>query len=476
MYDVATRRRPAWNGAVLAACLASLVVVPGHVLTANDANAVRAPVPSIPAATQAPTLPRAESVPGEVVVGYVPGANAAERGKARDRVDARLVEPVASGPDSGRRVELLRLPEAASQGQVSRELAADPSVAYVEPNWIYTDQATSSDPYFTKGSLWGMYGKTSNPANRFGSNAAAAWTAGQTGSAKVYVGVIDEGIQVSHPELSRRVRNPGETANGVDDDKNGYVDDVHGWDFVGDNKTVYDGGKLGESDDHGTHVAGTIGAKANGAGVVGVNWKVRMISAKFLGPKGGTLSDAVKAVDYFTDLKLKHGINIVATNNSWGGGGYSLALSEAIERANRAGILFVAAAGNGGSDGSGDNNDATPSYPASYLNDNVIAVAAITKTGGLAGFSNYGAISVDLGAPGTGIWSTTAYKSYGSYSGTSMATPHVTGAAALYAAAHPRASAAAIKDALLNSAVPTESLFLKTVTGARLDIKAALAE
>lgn len=456
------------------ACAAS-VIVPAQVTSAAPADAVLMPLPPIPAAMQVPTPPTAESVPGEVLVGYVPGASAAQRGQARGRVNARLVEQVVPGQGNGRQVELLALPQGSDRSQAARRLTADPIVAYVEPNWIYTEQATSSDPYFTDGSLWGMYGRRTSPANRYGSNAAAAWAAGQTGSGEVYVGVIDEGIQVSHPDLSGRVRNPGETANGVDDDNNGYVDDVNGWDFTTDDKQVYDGGKLGTADDHGTHVAGTIGAKSNGAGVVGVNWKVRMISAKFLDAKGGTASDAVQAIDYFTDLKLNRGVNVVATNNSWSGGGYSQALGDAIERANQAGILFVAAAGNGGSDFTGDDNDTTPSYPASYTNRNVISVAAITRTGGLASFSNSGAISVDIGAPGVDILSTTAYGSYSSYSGTSMATPHVAGAAALYAAAHPRASAAAIKNALLSSAVPTASLSGKTRTGGRLDVKAALA-
>jgi len=465
--DAQARRRTGFI-ASLAACVASLVV--------PAAGAAPMPLRPMPGAMPAPTSPVAESVPGEVLVGYVPGASAAERGQARGQVDARLVKQVVSGPGNGRAVELLRLPHAANGGQVARQLTADPAVAYVEPNWIYTEQATPSDPYFTNGSLWGMYGGRSNPANRYGSNAAAAWAAGQTGSARVYVGVIDEGIQMSHPDLAGRVRNPGETANGVDDDKNGYVDDVFGWDFAGNDNSVYDGGTLGAADNHGTHVAGTIGAKTNDGGVVGVNWKVRMISAKFLDAQGGTLSDAIQAVDYFTDLKLNHGVNIVATNNSWGGGGYSQALRDAIDRANRAGILFVAAAGNGDIDGIGDNNDTTPSYPASYANSNVISVAAITRTGALAGFSNYGPRSVDIGAPGQDIWSTTAYDSYSSYSGTSMATPHVTGAVALYAASHPKASAATIKNALLNSTAPTTSLSGITRTGGRLNIKAALAK
>ncbi|MGH8525496.1 MAG: S8 family peptidase, partial [Gammaproteobacteria bacterium] len=236
---------------------------------------------------------------------------------------------------------------------------------------------------------------------------------------------------------------------------------------------VYDG----ILDDHGTHVAGTIGAKGrNGIGVAGVNWNVTIISAKFLGLFGGTTANAIKAIDYITDLKTRQGLNIVATNNSWGGGGFSQALQDAIERANVANILFIAAAGNGGSDGVGDNNDATSNYPSNYPNANVIAVAAITSTGVKASFSNYGARTVDIGAPGSGIYSTLPNQQgtkYGSYSGTSMATPHVTGAAALYAATlPPGASAAEIKNAILSSAVltPTPSLGGKCVTGGRLNV------
>jgi subtilisin family serine protease len=306
----------------------------------------------------------------------------------------------------------------------------------------------------------------------FGSNAEAAWAAGHTGSASVYVGIIDEGIQFDHPDLAGQVwTNTFDPSDGVDNDGNGYVDDIHGWDFDGNNNTIYDGGTRGSLDDHGTHVAGTIGAKANnGQGVVGVNWDVRLISGKFLGRRGGTTANAVKAVDYFTDLKTRHNLNIVATNNSWGGGGFSQALFDAIKRADVAGILFIAAAGNGGSDQVGDNNDTTASYPSNYDLPNVIAVAAIDKNGGLASFSNYGAKTVDLGAPGVAVNSTTAFNTYSSYSGTSMATPHVTGGAALYASTHPGATAASIKDALLKSAVPTPSLSGKTVTGARLSV------
>jgi subtilisin family serine protease len=285
------------------------------------------------------------------------------------------------------------------------------------------------------------------------------------------VGIIDEGVQFTHPDLAGQIwTNPYDAADGVDNDGNGYIDDIHGWDFDGNDNSIYDGGTRGSLDDHGTHVAGTIGAKANTAGVVGVNWNITIISTKFLGRRGGTTANAIKAIDYLNDLKTRHGMNIVASNNSWGGGGFSQALQDAIERANAANILFIAAAGNGGSDGVGDNNDVTANYPSNYPNANVIAVAAITSAGAKSSFSNYGATTVDIGAPGQGIWSSTAYNIYESYSGTSMATPHVTGAAALYASTHSGASAASIKSAILGSATPTASLSGKCVTGGRLNV------
>jgi subtilisin family serine protease len=338
-------------------------------------------------------------------------------------------------------------------------------VEYAEPNYIYTHDATSNDPYFTNNSLWGMNGT-------YGCNANQAWAAGHTGSSSVFVGIIDEGAMYNHEDLIGNFGNPKEIAgNGKDDDGNGYIDDVYGYDFANNDNTTFDG----SIDDHGTHVSGTIGGiGGNGKGVAGVNWSVKMISAKFLGRNGGTTANSIKAVDYITDLKTRDGLNIVATNNSWGGGGFSQALQDAIERANAADILFIAAAGNGGSDGVGDNNDAVANYPSNYPNANIIAVAAITSSGALASFSNYGATTVDIGAPGSGIYSSVPTKSggsgYSSYSGTSMATPHVTGAAALYASTHPGSSAATIKNAILSSATPTASLTNKCATGGRLNV------
>ena len=418
----------------------------------------------------------AQHVPGELLVQYRPGASEEGKDAARARVGAAHKELIVSErwrQDFKGDLELVRIPPGIGIAAAVRGLETDPAVEFAEPNWIYHHTEVSNDPYYTGGSLWGMYGNTTTPSNPYGSQAGEAWAAGNTGYSTVYVGIIDEGVMHTHPDLAANIwTNPFDRVDGKDSDGNGLVDDVHGWDFAGNNNSTYDG----TQDDHGTHVAGTIGAVGgNGNGVAGVNWNVTLITAKFLGSGGGTTANAIKSVDYFTDLKNRHDLNIVATNNSWGGGGYSQALYEAIERANGKNILFVAAAGNGGSDGVGDNNDTTPFYPASYDNANVISVAAITSSGAKAGFSNYGADSVDLGAPGSGIWSTLPGKkknsyTYGSYSGTSMATPHVTGAAALYAASNPGSNAAQIKAAILASTVPTSSLTGKCVTGGRLNV------
>ena len=425
-------------------------------------------------ATAAPT--QHDYVPNQVLVQFREGVTAEEQAAALSRVNTNAREHIANKASG--RAELVLATIGSSVEDAVARLANHPAVEFAEPNWIYTHGATSDDPYYTDGSLWGMYGDGTSPANQYGSQAGEAWAANHTGSKAVYVGVIDEGIQFTHPDLDANVwNNPFDPADGVDNDGNGYVDDIRGWDFANGDNTIYDGGPRGSLDDHGTHVSGTIGAEGgNRTGVAGVNWNVTLISGKFLGRRGGTLANAVKAVDYFTDLKTRHGLNIVATNNSWGGGGFSQALLDAINRGGKAGILFIAAAGNGGSDGVGDNNDSTANYPSNYectadgTYDCVIAVAAIKSDGFLASFSNYGATKVDLGAPGVGVYSTTAFNGYSSYNGTSMATPHVTGGAALYASTNPGATAAQIKDAILRSAVATPSLSGKTVTGGRLNV------
>ncbi len=411
--------------------------------------------------------------PNEVLIKFKSGVSDEKQAEILDRIGGKVKEKILTklmekfGDNEG--ITLVQMPMNALDA-ITR-LNGLNEIEYAEPNFIYTHDAVSNDTYFTNGSLWGMYGATTSPANQFGSHAATAWANGKTGSNTVYIGIIDEGYMYTHEDLAANAGvNPGEVSgNGVDDDGNGLVDDVYGWDFNGNNNTVFDGA----GDDHGTHVAGTIGGVGgNGKGVAGVCWNVKLLNAKFLGSRGGTTANAIKAVDYFTDLKIRSGLNIVATNNSWGGGGFSQALQDAIQRANNAGILFIAAAGNASS-----NNDATANYPSNYNVANVIAVASITNTGGLSSFSNYGATQVDLGAPGSGIYSSVPVSSkgkilsgYASYNGTSMATPHVTGAAAIYASINAGASAATIKSALLSSTIATPSLSGKCVTGGRLNV------
>lgn len=449
-------------------------------------------------------------------------------GRVLDAVGGRLLDTVHQPAEGAQGGPLLRIAvqDGLSVAEAAALLSREDGVAFAEPDYRVTIAATSNDPTYTSGGLWGMYGDATAVKNAYGSQAGEAWVAGFTGSTKTVVGVVDTGIDYTHIDLYLNVwLNQGEIPltvrnqltdtdadglitfrdlnaaantsfvadvngngridagdllndarweNATDEDGNGYRDDLIGWDFVnGDNDPFDDNG-------HGTHVSGTIGGLGgNGVGVAGVAWNVQIVGLKFLSGSGsGSTSGAIKAIDYFTTeaKNAAPGENFVATNNSWGGGGYSQALSDAIARGASQDILFIAAAGNGGSDGIGDNNDVTANYPSNYNTtatagyDAVVGVAALTSSGGLAAYSNYGAGSVDLAAPGSGIASTLPGNTYGTYSGTSMATPHVTGAVALYAAANPDATAAQIKAALLASTVATASLAGKTVTGGRLDV------
>jgi len=437
-------------------------------------------VAAVPAASAAAPPPhgKAKTVPGVVLVGYQPGTPLSDRSAARRSVHAaraRALSPLA------RSAERIDLPKGTSVDAAIAALRRDPNVRFAEPDYVLRTDAVSNDPGVTGGNLWGMESGTSSPSNAFGTGAMDAWAAGHTGSRDVVVGVVDEGIQIDHPDLAANIwTNPWEVVNGIDDDGNGYVDDIHGWDFLHDDNTVYDGPTL---DGHGTHVAGTIGGVGgNAVGVAGVNWAVSLISAKFLEGTGDT-ADAIRALDYLTDLKVRHNLNIVATNNSWGGGEFSQALLDAINRGGDQGILFVAAAGNDGADDDG----LTPFYPAASACtqhfpsnaprgwDCIVSVAAIDDHGHLASFSNYGSTTVDLGAPGEGIVSTYTPASYAIADGTSMAAPHVTGALALLADCNGALLPSQLRADVLATGASTASLGGKTVTGKRLDIEALTA-
>lgn len=285
------------------------------------------------------------------------------------------------------------------------------------PNFEVRVNATPNDPSF--GSLWGLSAAQ-------GIDAPRAWDL-STGSSSVIVAVIDTGIDYNHQDLANNMwTNPQEVAgNGIDDDSNGYIDDVYGVNTIAGAASP---GNQFDDHGHGTHVGGTIGAEGNnGVGVVGVMQQVKLMGLKFLASNGsGSTGDAIKAIDYLVAMKERGDVPVRVVNNSWGGGGYSAPLKAAIERANDAGIIFVVAAGN-----SNSNTDANPSYPASYEVPNVVAVAAISSAQQKASFSNYGATSVHIAAPGVGILSTTPGNSYQSLNGTSMAAPHVTGALGL---------------------------------------------
>ncbi len=328
----------------------------------------------------------------------------------------------------------------------------DPSLyEYIEPDYPVQFALQSNDPNIV--SQWAHNVVNSNKA----------WDISR-GSEEVIVAVLDSGIDPSHPDLVKNLwTNPGEVANGIDDDHNGFVDDIHGWNFVKNNPSVL-------ADDqrsyHGTHVAGTIGAVGNnGVGISGHAQVVRIMTMKFLGSAGsGKTSDAIRAIDY----AIAKGAKII--NNSWGSTSFSYSLFEAIGRAKDAGILFVAAAGNNGA-----NNDKTNFYPANYEHDNVISVAASTSADSLASFSNYGYKRVHLAAPGAKIYSTKNGNSYQTLSGTSMATPLVSGVLATMVAARPDLNYLQIKGALLASVDKVPAMQDKVMWGGRINAYRALA-
>ncbi|MCJ7524921.1 MAG: S8 family serine peptidase, partial [Candidatus Aminicenantes bacterium] len=318
---------------------------------------------------------------------------------------------------NGQEIVLLKSTKKIDAEVLAKTLRGDPKVEYATPNYRRELALTPNDTDFVNGKLWGMHntGQTGGTADA-DIDAPEAWDI-STGSSSVIVAVVDTGLDYTHPDLAANCwKNPGEIAgNGVDDDGNGYIDDVYGIDPAGTNGTVGDTDPM-DGYGHGTHCAGSIGARGNNSrGVVGVNWNVKIMGLKFFDDagEGGYDADSIECIQYAVYQKI-HGQNVVAINASWGSVPGSTQdsgpLRDAIEFATNAGIVFCAAAGNGGSDGVGDNNDRTGGrnhhYPSDYTLPGIIAVAATDHNDALGSFSNYGATSIDLGAPGVAILST----------------------------------------------------------------------
>jgi subtilisin family serine protease len=403
------------------------------------------------------------AVPGEILVGFEPDVGARKQNELLRAAGATREQHFA--PIRSTLVSV----SAGDVGQTIRRLERDPSVAFAEPNYVVSASShgsTPNDPSVHQ--LWGLdnFGQTVNWVTGTADadiDAKEAWSV-STGSPNVTVAVIDTGVDMSHPDLAANIWvNEGENCagcrtNGADDDGNGFVDDWRGWDFVNeDNNPTDDHG-------HGTHVAGTIAAAGNnGVGIAGVTWSAKLMPLKFLSASGsGSVADAIEAILY-ADAQ---GVPIL--NNSWGGEDFSQALLDAIELTDASGALFVAAAGNDFT-----NTDASPTYPSGFVVPNVLSVGSSDAFDRKSWFSNYGATSVDLSAPGSNILSTWPGGTYRFQDGTSMAAPHVAGAAALVKAAQPGTSGAGLKALLLRTADPVAALAGTSRTGARLNVDRA---
>ncbi|MBB1401293.1 S8 family serine peptidase [Pseudoalteromonas sp. SG45-1] len=426
------------------------------------------------AAAKVPDVGVKQSVTGSsdsIIVKYKSNATKEMRKQARSLVKAKITDLNKDELDDSYTSLLSgRLAKFKLSGMSTKDaialLKSHQAIEYVEPDYQVSIARTPDDPRFDE--LWGLNneGQTGGTADA-DIDAVEAWDI-STGSRDVVVGVIDTGIDYSHSDLASNmwVNSSEIPGDGIDNDGNGFIDDVHGI------NAITDSGDPMDDEGHGTHVSGTIGASGgNGIGVVGVNHEVSLVGCKFLDAAGnGSTSDAIKCIDYMVSLK-NSGVNLRVLNNSWGGGGYSQALADAIASSEAADLLFVAAAGNDTID-----NDVNPHYPSNYENASVLSVASTDQTDGISWFSHYGLTSVDMGAPGSAILSTTPGESYASYSGTSMATPHVAGAAALVLSINPELSTQELKDLLMNSGDANAALQGVTVAGTRLNVNQALID
>ena len=406
-------------------------------------------------ATAALAAPPPREIPGELIVVYKQPVGLKQRATVMAQAHVRSLRHF--GIINGDHVRV----ESGTTADAMDRLRRDPNVAYVEPNYEIHADVVPNDPRFPE--LYGMRntGQTGGTAGA-DIKATNAWDV-FTGDPNLKIGIIDTGIDYNHPDLAANVwTNPGEIpGNNLDDDGNGYVDDVHGYDFANNDGDPFD------DNGHGSHCAGTIaGAGNNNVGVTGVNWQLKIVAIKFLNSAGsGSTAGAISGIQYAITVGVK------LTSNSWGGGGFSQALLDAINAAGAANQLFVAAAGN-----SSQNTDVTPSYPASYDSPYIISVAATDHNDNLASFSNFGATTVDIAAPGVNILSCQPGGNYQLLSGTSMATPHVAGVAALAMGRFPSATNLFIKQLILSHADPKPQLAGKCLTGGRLNAFLTIAD
>src|SRR5688572_9312262 len=413
-----------------------------------------------------PRSQQPEFVADEVIVKFRQGIDEFNKDLARFRVSGTRKKIFRYVPG----LEVVKLRRGVSVEEAIKLYQQDPNVSYAEPNYILRTQLTPNDPRFTSGEMWGLNntGQSGGTADA-DIDAVEAWNQ-TTGNSNIIVAIIDSGVDYNHPDLAANMfRNEADcNSNGIDDDGNGYIDDCYGIDAHNNDSNPMD------DNNHGTHVAGTIGAKGNnGAGVVGINWNIKMMACKFVNASGsGTTESAIDCLEYVKTMKDR-GFNIVATSNSWGGGDFSQALFDAIDLQRQRGILFITAAGNGDFFGFPIDNDQSGFYPCTYYLPNIICVAATTRTDARSSFSNYGRRTVHIGAPGTDILSTTRNGNYGFSSGTSMATPHVSGVAALLKAQDANRDWRAIKNLILAGADNVSSMS-NTITQKRLNAIGAM--
>ncbi len=402
----------------------------------------------------------AEAVPGEYVVRLKQNV---VRQKTKQQLSQLLGAYVKSTIPS-QNIVVVKKPVFELTKSAVKSLALNTLVEIAEPNYIYRINKVPNDPLYIQ--LWGLSNSGQIDSEGILGTAGVdidvekAWEI-QTGSKSTIIAVIDTGVDYNHPDLKDNLWTntaEAEGVEGIDDDNNGVIDDIHGYNAT--NNT----GNATDDHGHGSHCAGVIASKGDdGKGIVGVNWDAQIMAVKFLDQNGsGSLENAILAIDYAT----KMGAHIMS--NSWGGGGMSQTLLESIQRSNEAGALFVAAAGN-----DGNSNDNSDTFPANYAVENIISVAAINNTGEKADFSNFGKRTVHLAAPGVNVYSSTV-GSYESWSGTSMAAPHVSGVAALVLSNEPKMTALEIKERLIATVRPMSGLRGKVRSGGMVNANNAL--